>query len=101
MGDTNVLMPPDYLYRLLRGWRADTGLVSSPPIGCAPGNVWAELECAFLNTYQARWMKSASVRNVVNGDEALLARRHRAGACAVSAESVCASAVCVPKIGFG
>jgi ceramide glucosyltransferase len=55
MADSNVLMPPDYLHRLLRVWRADTGLVSSPPIGCAPGNVWAELECAFLNTYQARW----------------------------------------------
>jgi ceramide glucosyltransferase len=55
MADSNVLMPPDYLHRLLRSWRADTGLVSSPPIGCAPGNVWAELECAFLNTYQARW----------------------------------------------
>jgi ceramide glucosyltransferase len=55
MADSNVLMPPDYLHRLLRTWRPDTGLVSSPPIGCAPGNVWAELECAFLNTYQARW----------------------------------------------
>jgi ceramide glucosyltransferase len=55
MADSNVLMPPDYLHRLLRVWRADTGLVSSPPIGCAPGNLWAELECAFLNTYQARW----------------------------------------------
>jgi hypothetical protein len=55
MADSNVLMPPDYLHRLRRVWRADTGLVSSPPIGCAPGNVWAELECAFLNTYQARW----------------------------------------------
>jgi ceramide glucosyltransferase len=55
MADSNVLMPPDYLYHLLESWRPDTGLVSSPAIGCAPGNVWAELECAFLNTYQARW----------------------------------------------
>jgi ceramide glucosyltransferase len=55
MADSNVLMPPDYLHRLLESWRPDTGLVSSPAIGCAPGNVWAELECAFLNTYQARW----------------------------------------------
>jgi ceramide glucosyltransferase len=30
-------------------------LVASPPIGCRPEGVWAELECAFLNTYQARW----------------------------------------------
>jgi ceramide glucosyltransferase len=55
MADSNVLMPPDYLQRLLASWRPDTGVVSSPPIGCAPGNLWAELECAFLNTYQARW----------------------------------------------
>jgi ceramide glucosyltransferase len=55
MADSNVLMPPDYLHRLLASWRPDTGVVSSPPIGCAPGNLWAELECAFLNTYQARW----------------------------------------------
>jgi ceramide glucosyltransferase len=55
MADSNVLMPPDYLHRLLESWRPDTGLISSPAIGCAPGNVWAELECAFLNTYQARW----------------------------------------------
>jgi ceramide glucosyltransferase len=55
MADSNVLMPPDYLHRLLGTWRPDTALVSSPAIGCTPGNMWAELECAFLNTYQARW----------------------------------------------
>jgi cellulose synthase/poly-beta-1,6-N-acetylglucosamine synthase-like glycosyltransferase len=55
MADSNVLMPPDYLHRLLATWRPDTALVSSPAIGCTPGNMWAELECAFLNTYQARW----------------------------------------------
>jgi len=48
-------MPPDYMERLLASWRADTGLVASPPIGSQPHSVWAELECAFLNTYQARW----------------------------------------------
>jgi len=26
-----------------------------PPIGSQPDGFWAELECAFLNTYQARW----------------------------------------------
>ncbi|HVY00743.1 MAG TPA: ceramide glucosyltransferase [Pseudorhodoplanes sp.] len=55
MPDSNVLMPSDYIQRLQRAWRADTGLVCSPPIGCAPANFWAELECAFLNAYQARW----------------------------------------------
>jgi ceramide glucosyltransferase len=55
MADSNVLMPKDQLQRMLSAWRHDTGLVCSPPIGGAPGNLWAELECAFLNTYQARW----------------------------------------------
>jgi ceramide glucosyltransferase len=55
LADSNVLMPRDYLERLFASWRADTGLVASPPIGSKPQGVWAELECAFLNTYQARW----------------------------------------------
>jgi ceramide glucosyltransferase len=55
LADSNVLMPRDYLERLFASWRADTGLVASPPIGSQPQGPWAELECAFLNTYQARW----------------------------------------------
>jgi ceramide glucosyltransferase len=55
IADSNVLMPRDYIQRLLAAWRADTGLVCSPPVGCAPSGFWAELECGFLNTYQARW----------------------------------------------
>ena len=59
LADSNVLMPGDYLQRLLAAWRPDTGLVSAPPIGCQPEGVWAELECAYLNTYQARWQYAA------------------------------------------
>jgi len=59
IADSNVLMPPDYLQRLLASWRHDTGLVSAPPIGSHPGTIWAELECAYLNTYQARWQYAA------------------------------------------
>jgi ceramide glucosyltransferase len=55
MADSNVLMPSDYIQRLVAAWRDDTGLVASPPIGCRPDGFWAELECAFLNTHQARW----------------------------------------------
>ena len=55
LADANVLMPHDYIERLFAGWREDTGLVASPPIGAQPQGFWAELECAFLNTYQARW----------------------------------------------
>jgi ceramide glucosyltransferase len=60
MADSNVLTPPDYIERLLAAWRPDTGLVSSPPVGCRPQGFWAELECAFLNTYQVRWQYAAA-----------------------------------------
>jgi ceramide glucosyltransferase len=55
MADSNVLMPRDYIQQLLGRWREDTGLVCSMPIGARPSNFWAEVECAFLNTFQARW----------------------------------------------
>ena len=55
IADSNVLMPPDYIQRLFASWRDDTGLVASPPIGSHPQGFWAEIECTFLNTYQARW----------------------------------------------
>lgn len=55
MTDSNVLMPPDYLDRVLERWEPDTGLVCSPPVGTRPDGLGAELESAFLNTYQARW----------------------------------------------
>jgi ceramide glucosyltransferase len=45
LGDPNL--PP--------GRGSDAGLVASPPIGSHPQGFWAEIECAFLNTYQARW----------------------------------------------
>ena len=57
--DSNVLMPPDYVQRLLSGWRPDTGVLCAPPIGSLPAGFWSELECAFLNTYQARWQYAA------------------------------------------
>jgi len=55
IADSNVLMPPDYLQRLIAAWEPGTGLICAPPIGARPANAWAALECAFLNTYQARW----------------------------------------------
>jgi len=59
IADSNVLMPRDYLQRLLAAWWPGCRLVCAPPIGARPENVWAELECAFLNTYQARWQYCA------------------------------------------
>ena len=55
IADSNVLMPADYIQRLMARWRSNTGIVCAPPIGSAPGSFPAEIECAFLNTYQARW----------------------------------------------
>lgn len=59
MADSNVLMPPDYIQRLLAAWQPDTGLVCSTPIGSHPEGFWAEVECGFLNTLQARWQYAA------------------------------------------
>lgn len=55
LADSNVLMPRDYIQRLLASWRPRTGLVCSMPVGSRPQNLWAELECACLNTFEARW----------------------------------------------
>ena len=59
IADSNVLMPRDLIQRLFATRRADTGLVCSPPVGCLPEGIAAEIECAFLNTYQARWQYAA------------------------------------------
>ena len=53
--DSNVLVPRDFLRRLVATWRADTGAVAAPPAGCWPAGFGGHLECAFLNTYEARW----------------------------------------------
>ncbi|MEO3386433.1 ceramide glucosyltransferase [Mesorhizobium sp. CAU 1741] len=55
LADSNVLMPPDYVQHLMTARRRNTGLVCSTPLGTRPGSFWAEVECAFLNTHQARW----------------------------------------------
>lgn len=60
LADSNVLMPADYLQRLGRAWDANTGLVCSPPIGSHAESFAAEVECGFLNTYQARWQYAAN-----------------------------------------
>ncbi len=55
LADSNVLMPKDYASRLLARFDDQTGLVCGCPIGGRPGNAAADLECAFLNSYEARW----------------------------------------------
>jgi ceramide glucosyltransferase len=82
MADSNVLMPADYIQRLLAGWRRDTGILCSPPIGCLPAGFAAEIECAFLNTYQARWQYAADSLGFgfAQGKTMLLRRTDLAGA---------------------
>jgi ceramide glucosyltransferase len=63
IADSNVLMPRDYIQRLLAAWRSDTGLVCSPPQGCRPIGLWANLECAFPQQ--------------LPGPRAVLRRQHR------------------------
>src|SRR5271165_4277588 len=58
MIDGNVAVPADLVDRMLAVWDASTGLSSSSPIGIRPLGLWAEVECAFLNTFQARWQLS-------------------------------------------
>lgn len=55
MADSNVLMPADYLSLLFERMTPGTGMVCSPPVGSAPEGFAAELECAWLNSFQARW----------------------------------------------
>jgi ceramide glucosyltransferase len=90
--DSNVLMPSDYVQRLLAGWRHDTGILCSPPIACRPDGFWAELECAFLNTYQARWQYAAdSIGHGFAQGKTMLVRRHvlaRAGGIHALAEEI-------------
>ncbi len=76
MADSNVLMPPDYLLRMLDRWVPGTGLVCSPPLGSAPDGAFGELECAFLNTFQARWqLFSDAIGNGFAQGKSMLWRR--------------------------
>lgn len=57
--DSNVLLPPDALSRLHAKTGDSIGMVCSPPVGRASQGFASQLECAFLNSYQARWQSTA------------------------------------------
>ena len=61
LADSNVLLPKDYIQTLLKAWDDRTGLVISMPIGSQPQGFWAEVECAILNTFEARWMFAGEI----------------------------------------
>lgn len=54
MTDSNLMLPRDYLRRVVQSWGPKTGLVSGPPVGSRPSGLAGSLECAFLNSNQAR-----------------------------------------------
>lgn len=59
MADSNLLLPRDYLTQLWAEFRPGVGMVSSPAVGTEPETAAAHLECAYLNTHQARWQLMA------------------------------------------
>lgn len=59
LADSNALPPADYIQTMLAAFREDTALTVSMPIGSRPASFWALVECAILNTFQARWQYGA------------------------------------------
>lgn len=59
LADSNALPPKDYIQTMLAAFRDDTALTISMPIGSRPASFWAVVECAILNTFQARWQYGA------------------------------------------
>jgi ceramide glucosyltransferase len=64
LADSNVLAPKDYLQQMLVRFTPKVGLVCSPPLGVMPQGLGAQLECAFLNSFQARWQFCADALGV-------------------------------------
>jgi hypothetical protein len=59
MADANLLLPPDYIHRLLAVDAPEVGLVTSPPIGTEAQGVWGEVEAAFLNGREEPFVETA------------------------------------------
>jgi ceramide glucosyltransferase len=81
LADSNVLMPPAYLDRLFARWTERVAFVCSPPVGIDVHGSAAELEAAFLNTFQARWQLAVEELGFgfVHGKTMLLRRSDLAG----------------------
>ena len=60
LADSNALPPPDYIQSMLAAFEdEETAMTVSMPIGSRPHGFWALVECAILNTFQARWQYGA------------------------------------------
>jgi ceramide glucosyltransferase len=80
LADSNVLIPPDYLDRLFARWSARCAFVCSPAVGIDVQGCAAELEAAFINTFQVRWQLAVDEVGwgFVQGKTMLLRRRELA-----------------------
>jgi ceramide glucosyltransferase len=56
VSDSNVLVPPEYLKRLVAHLDPDVGMVTSVVAGRYASKAGGELEAVYLNTFYARWM---------------------------------------------
>lgn len=61
MSDSNALLPPDYVERLLERWNDKVGVVSTATVVTRPEGFPSELEGAFMNGFQARWVLAADM----------------------------------------
>ncbi|WP_442756197.1 ceramide glucosyltransferase [Methylocystis sp. JAN1] len=59
LADSNALPPRDYVQTMLAAFEPDTAMTVSMPIGSRTEGFWALVECAILNTFQARWQYGA------------------------------------------
>jgi len=60
LADSNALPPRDYIQTMLAAFDdEETAMTVSMPIGSRPHGFWALVECAILNTFQARWQYGA------------------------------------------
>lgn len=59
LADSNALPPRDYIQTMLAAFTDETAMTVSMPIGSRPQGFWAHVECAILNTFQARWQYGA------------------------------------------
>jgi ceramide glucosyltransferase len=64
LADSNALPPRDYVQTMLAAFGPDTAMTVSMPIGSRPTGFWAMVECAILNTFQARWQYGAEAIGV-------------------------------------
>jgi ceramide glucosyltransferase len=81
LADSNVLIPPDYLDRLFGRWTERCAFVCSPAVGIDVQGCAAELEAAFINTFQVRWQLAVDELGCgfVQGKTMLLRRSELAG----------------------